>query len=126
MSDRVLTDALIRRLKPAQPGTRYEVSCRQTPHLVVRVSDHGRKSLMLRARLRPNANPTRLLLGVHDAVLVDDAKELAREYLAASQKERAGTYVLNGSESFRALYPIRVAASAETISAMRVNCHPRR
>lgn len=82
MPSRVLTDAFVRQLRPAKTGQRYEVSCLRTPGLIVRVTDRGRKSLMLRTRLRPGGNPVRLVLGVHDALLVEDARELVRQHLA--------------------------------------------
>ena len=51
------TDAKVRALPPAQPGKRYEVGDALVPGLIVRVTDRGTKTLMLRARFAELAGP---------------------------------------------------------------------
>ena len=47
---KVLTDTLIRSLKPAATGTRYAVADALVPGFVVRVTEHGAKTYMVVGR----------------------------------------------------------------------------
>lgn len=93
-----LTEDVVKRLKPAAPGTRYEVFDKALPGLLIRVSTSplGKttKTFMLRARFPGNAdltkrapttdparlNPTRRAIGWAGRVTVDQARTTARRW----------------------------------------------
>lgn len=93
-----LTDELVRRLKPAPRGRRYEVVDNIVAGLLVRVSTSAlgkiTKSFLVRARIPGNAdfskrkattdptrvNPTRRSLGLAGRVTVEQARAAARRH----------------------------------------------
>jgi len=81
MAKRTLTDRLIKSLKPAKPGTRYDATDAVVPGLCVTVTDRGHKSLALIARFPGSANPTRRKLGDYGALSLADARTKARRWL---------------------------------------------
>jgi Arm DNA-binding domain len=81
-----LTDAKIRALKPAQPGSRFEVLDALVPGLIVRVSDKGKHSLMLKTRFPHSPHPVRRLIGEHGTLTIDAARQVAREWYALIRK----------------------------------------
>jgi integrase len=75
-----LTDAKVRALSAAAEGKRYEVQDALMPGLIVRVTDKGTKSVMIKFRPPGSKNPVRRLIGVHGRVLIDPAREVARSW----------------------------------------------
>jgi integrase len=75
-----LTDARIRALKPASSDQRYEVLDAIVPGLIVRVTDTGKRTLMLKTRFPGSRHPTRRAIGEHGAITLDAAREKARAW----------------------------------------------
>jgi integrase len=75
-----LTDARIRALKPAPSDQRYEVLDAIVPGLVVRVTDTGRRTLMLKTRFPGSRHPTRRAIGEYGAITLDAARDKARAW----------------------------------------------
>ena len=84
VTKRKLTDRDIRAMKPAPRGRRVEVWDALVPGLSLRVTDRGHKSLCLYAQFpgSPSRTPTRRAIGEHGRVLIEDARETARRWLA--------------------------------------------
>ena len=78
---KVLTDTLIRSLKPAATGTRYAVADALVPGFVVRVTEHGAKTYMVVGRWGGSAKPAALAIGKVGAVPLVAARAKAREWL---------------------------------------------
>src|SRR5262245_38744349 len=106
---RTLNDRLIKALKPAKPGQRYDVSDALVPGLGVRVTDKGTKTFTLTRRFPGRTNPTRRALGEYGAITLEQAREEARKWISlvgrgidpqveaerrhlAEQRKRAGTF----------------------------------
>jgi len=106
---RVLNDRIIKALKPAKPGQRYDVMDAVLPGLGVRVTDKGTRSFVLVARFPGSNNPTRRALGEYGALGLAEAREEARKWLGligrgldpaaegerqrlAEQRKHAGTF----------------------------------
>lgn len=88
-----LTDAKIRALAPAATGKRYEVQDALLPGLLVRVTDTGHKTLLLRVRIpgrvdpkSGRVNPVRRALGDYGLINLDEARDKAREWLRLIEK----------------------------------------
>jgi hypothetical protein len=75
-----LTDARIRALKPAPSGRRYEVLDAIVPGLIVRVTDTGKRTLMLKTRFPGSRHPTRRAIGEYGAITLDAARDKARAW----------------------------------------------
>src|SRR5947209_992798 len=75
-----LTDARIRVLKPAPSNQRYEVLDAIVPGLIVRVTDTGRRTLMLKTRFPGSGHPTRRAIGEYGAITLDAARDKARAW----------------------------------------------
>jgi integrase len=106
---RVLNDRIIKGLKPAKLGQRYDVMDAVLPGLGVRVTDKGTRSFVLVARFPGSSNPTRRALGEYGALGLADARDEARKWLGliargldpaaeverkrlAEQRKQAGTF----------------------------------
>lgn len=78
-----LTDRRLKALKAAPKGTdRYEIQDSIVPGVFVRVTEAGKKSFVLLARYPGKNNPTRRLIGEYGAITLEDARRIAREWLA--------------------------------------------
>jgi len=84
---RELTDRLLRNLKPAMPGERYEVADTHVTGLRVRVGDvegpggrAGSIAFVLIARYPPAVHPTRRTLGTFPSMGLAEARELAKDW----------------------------------------------
>jgi integrase len=76
-----LTPTLIRGLKPAPAGTRYQVMDAQVPGFGVRVTDTGHRTFILRIRYHGSASsPSRREIGICDVITLTDAREKARQW----------------------------------------------
>jgi integrase len=75
-----LTDARIRALKPAPTDQRYEVLDAIVPGLIVRVTDTGKRTLMLKTRFPKSRHPTRRAIGEYGAITLDAARDKARAW----------------------------------------------
>jgi integrase len=75
-----LTDARIRALKPAPSDQRYEVLDAIVPGLIVRVTDTGKRTLMLKTRFPGSRHPTRRAIGEYGAITLDAARDKARAW----------------------------------------------
>ena len=75
-----LTDKKLAALKPARPGTRRDYLDALMPGLLVRVTDKGSKTFMLRARYPGSPNPSRRALGKVGALSVTAARDKARKW----------------------------------------------
>jgi integrase len=83
MANRTLTDRFIQSCKPALAGKRLDFADAVVPGLVLRVTDRGHKSFVLRCRYPLNpANPTRRALGDYGALTLEEARDKARTWLA--------------------------------------------
>jgi integrase len=80
MSRVSLTDTRIRALKPAQADQRYEVLDAIVPGLIVRVTDTGKRTLMLKTRFPGSRHPTRRAIGEYGAITLDAARQKARAW----------------------------------------------
>jgi len=58
-----LTPTLIKGLKPAPEGERYQVMDAIVPSFGVRVTDRGHKTFIMKTRFPGHANPTRREIG---------------------------------------------------------------
>lgn len=77
-----LTDQLVRNLKAAAKGKRYEVRDTDAPGLIVRVTETGTKTYMLKTRFPGSTNPTRRAIGDAKLVTLKAAREKVREWRA--------------------------------------------
>ena len=77
-----LTDRFIKSRPAAPAGERVDYADGIMPGLVLRVTDRGHKSFVLRARypLQPK-NPTRRVLGDYPAMTLERAREKARAWV---------------------------------------------
>jgi integrase len=78
----VLTDRLLRALKPAEPGKRVVVWDAAVPSFGVRVTDTGKASFFVMRRRQGNSKPVRIVLGPYPALSLSAARAQAREALA--------------------------------------------
>jgi integrase len=78
----VLSDRFITSRRPAAPGDRDDWPDAIVPGLLLRVTDRGHKSFVLRARYPLNPkNPTRRALGDYGAITLGEARDKARAWL---------------------------------------------
>jgi integrase len=80
MSRVVLTDKKVTRLKPAKPGTRYDVRDALVPNLLVRVTDKGSKAFVFRTRYPGKPYPSRRVIGKVGALGIEQARDKARKW----------------------------------------------
>jgi integrase len=76
-----LTDRLLKSLKPADAGKRYEIMDAVVPGLGVRVTDKGQRTFVLVRRFPGRLQPARRALGSVGAIGLADAREKARHWL---------------------------------------------
>ena len=82
-----LTDRFVLSRKPAKPGERDDYADALVPGLLLRVTDRGHRSFVLRTRYPSHPkNPTRRALGEYGELTLDQAREKAREWLALIRK----------------------------------------
>jgi integrase len=81
MTKRTLTDRAIKTLKPAKPGTLYDLMDALVPGFGVRVSETGRRTFILVARFPGSRNPTRRALGQYGALTLEQARSKARNWI---------------------------------------------
>jgi integrase len=77
---RTLNDRIIRSLKAAPAGKRYEVMDTVVPGLGVRLTDKGAKTFILIARYPGSENPTRRALGEYGELTLEQARATARDW----------------------------------------------
>jgi len=82
----VLTDRLLKALRPAPQGKREMIWDAIQPHLGVRVSDKGQRSFVVVKRQAGAPRPTRHYLGAYPAVSLADARAAAPSILSALMK----------------------------------------
>jgi integrase len=82
MAKRTLSDRLLRTLKPAKPGQRYEVMDAIVPGFGIRVTEKAAKTFILVARYPGSDNPARRALGEFGAMGLEAARGKARHWLA--------------------------------------------
>ena len=80
MARKRLTDRGLKALRPADPGTRYEIMDTDAPGLGIRVTDKGRRTFILLTRYPGSANPTRRALGEYNRISLEQARRKAREW----------------------------------------------
>lgn len=78
---RTLNDRMIKALKPAPAGTRYEVKDIVVPGFRVRVTDKGQRTYMLRARYPGMVHSNRREIGDCGAITLEVARNKARRWL---------------------------------------------
>jgi integrase len=81
VTKRTLNDRMLRALKPAKAGKRYDLMDVQLPGFGVRVTDKGTKTFTLTKRFPGSANPTRRALGEYPAIGLAEARERARKWI---------------------------------------------
>jgi integrase len=86
MPKRTLTDRLLRTLKPAKPGQRYEVMDAIVPGFGVRVTEKGAKTFILIARYPRSQNPVRRAIAEYGELTLERARVKGREWLALIAK----------------------------------------
>jgi integrase len=88
MARALLTDRYVRGLpkKPAPKGSHYDVMDSVVPGLGVRVSETGRCTFVLVARIAGRKNPTRRALGECGAITLETARAKARQWLELIQQ----------------------------------------
>jgi integrase len=80
MARRRLTDRGLKALRPAEPGTRYEIMDTDVPGLGIRVTDKGQRTFILLTRYPGSTNPTRRALGEYNVISLEQARQKAREW----------------------------------------------
>jgi hypothetical protein len=75
-----LTPTLIRGLKPAAEGRRFQVMDAQVPGFGIRVTDTGNRTFILRMRYPGSATPSRREIGQCADITLTDAREKARKW----------------------------------------------
>ena len=86
MKRRNLTDRMLKALRPAPDGSRYEVMDAIVPGLGVRVSAKGKLTFILLTRYPGKANPARRQLGEYGRTTLEKAREKARDWIELVQK----------------------------------------
>jgi len=81
MARRALNDRILKSLKPAKAGSRYDVLDAIVPGLAIRVGDKGTKTFVLIARFGGSRNPTRRALGEYGELSLDEARKKARKWI---------------------------------------------
>ena len=84
MARKDLKDKTLQSLKPATPGSRYEIMDTRVPGLGLRVTDKGQKTFIFVARYPGSPNPTRRALGPYGArrgaLTLEQARTKARSW----------------------------------------------
>jgi integrase len=80
MPKRTLNDRVIKSLKAAKRGQRYEVMDALVPGFGIRVTDKGAKTFILIARYPGSENPTRRALGEYGELTLEQARVRARDW----------------------------------------------
>jgi Arm DNA-binding domain/Phage integrase central domain len=80
MARKRLTHRALKALRPASPGTRFEIADSDAPGLAIRLTDKGTKTFVLVARFPGSSNPTRRALGEYGALSLEQARRKAREW----------------------------------------------
>ena len=80
MPKRTLNDRVIKSLKAAKLGQRYEVMDALVPGFGIRVTDKGAKTFILIARYPCSENPTRRALGEYGELTLEQARVRARDW----------------------------------------------
>jgi integrase len=75
-----LTPTLIKGLKPAPDGSRYQIMDAQVPGFGVRVTDTGNRTFILRTRYPGSSSPSRREIGNCADIKLTDAREKARKW----------------------------------------------
>lgn len=75
-----LTPTLIKGLKPASEGDRYQVMDAVVPSFGVRVTDRGTKTFIMKTRFPGYANPARREIGSCSTMTLADARQKARKW----------------------------------------------
>jgi len=83
---RTLNDRFLKSLKPAPKGETYDVMDVPVPGYGVRVSETGRKTLILVARYPGSKNPTRRKLGLYGVLTASGGRDMARDWLELIRK----------------------------------------
>jgi len=83
---RTLNDRFLKSLKPALKGETYDVMDIPVPGYGVRVSETGRKTLILIARYPGSKNPTRRKLGLYGVLTASGGRDMARDWLELIRK----------------------------------------
>jgi len=86
MPKRTLNDRLVRALKPAKAGRRYDITDTVVPGLLVRVTDTGQRTYMLRCRFPGSRHANRRAIGDCRAISLVQAHDKAREWLELVRK----------------------------------------
>jgi integrase len=81
MPKRTLNDRVVKTLKPAEPGKRYDVMDALVPGFGVRVTDRGNRTFILVARFPGKTNPTRRAIGDVGVITLEGARNKARDWL---------------------------------------------
>ena len=74
---RMLTDSIIKQLKPAPEGQRYRVWDKERPGLAVFITDKGSKSFIVVGRMPNRRDPRRITLGKCSDMTVKEARDRA-------------------------------------------------
>ena len=86
MAKRTLNDRVLKALKPAKRGERYDVMDAALPGFGIRITDKGTKTFTLVKRYPGSTNPTRRALGEYPAIGLADAREKARKWIALIER----------------------------------------
>jgi integrase len=82
MAKRTLNDRMLKALKPAAMGKRYDVMDALMPGFGVRVTDKGTKTFVLVARFPGYEQPTRRAIGEYGELTLEAARAKARDWHA--------------------------------------------
>jgi integrase len=86
MERTTLNDRMLKALKPAPAGKRYEKMDSIVPGLSVRVTDKGQRTFVLRCRYPGQPHANRRALGEYGAISLDTARSKARAWLELIKK----------------------------------------
>lgn len=80
MVRKVLTDELVAKQGRRREGGRYEVMDKDVPGLALRIGK--KKNFILICRLPNKDHPSRLTIGTHPEMTIDQARDVARQWIA--------------------------------------------
>src|SRR5262249_61074733 len=86
MARKTLNDRMLKSLRPAPAGKRYERMDAVVPGLGVRVTESGQRPFILIARYPGSRNPTRREVGKYGEMTLEAARTRARGWLDLLRK----------------------------------------
>jgi len=116
----LLTDRMMRALKPAPEGKRVVLWDAALPSFGVRVTDTGKTSFFVMRRANGDPRPVRIVLGSYPALSLSDARQRARQALADLS---AGIHPLRQKAAQRAAEARQAQSTVEAVAEDFIRRH---